>query len=612
MASMRSKAGLALSLFCLSCTPALAGAEDLQFRVGTAILGDLKYKPDFKHFDYVNPDAPKGGDLKLSATGTFDTFNPILLKGETATGLTLVFDTLLKPAEDETSSSYGLLAEGVAYPDDISSATFRLRAEAKWADGKPVTPEDVIFSFEKAKDLNPRNAAYYVHVTGAEKTGERDVTFHFDEKDNRELPLILGQMQIVPKHWWEATGADGKPRDISRTTLEPVMGSGPYKIAAFSPGSTIRYELRDDYWGKNIPVNVGQDNFRTISYTYFGDRDVEFEGFRAGNVDYWQENQASRWATGYEFPAVKDGRVKREELPNPLHSVGVMQAMVPNMRREQFKDARVREALNYAVDFEEWNRTIFFNRYKRVDSFFFGTELASSGLPEGRELEILNEVKDKVPPSVFTTPYANPVGGDPQKQRDNLRRALDLFKQAGYVLKGNQLVNAQTGKPFSFEILLSSPMLEKVALPYAQNLKKIGIDARVRTVDPSQYTNRTQNFDYDMIWNVWAETLNPGNEQIDYWGSSSATRPGSHNYAGISDPAVDAIIPKIILAQDRAEKDAAAKALDRVLLANHYVVPLYYASTVPIAYWNKFDRPPELPEYGIGFPDIWWSKSAAK
>ncbi len=397
MALMRSKAGLALSLFWLVGMPALAGADDLQFRVGTAIIGDLKYQPGFKHFDYVNPDAPKGGDIKLSATGTFDTLNPILLKGETVTGLTLVFDTLLKSTDDETSSSYGLLAEGVAYPDDISSATFRLRAEAKWADGKPVTPEDVIFSFERTKDLNPRNAAYYVHVTGAEKTGERDVTFHFDEKNNRELPLILGQMLIVPKHWWEAPGSDGKPRDISRTTLEPVMGSGPYKIASFSPGAAIRYELRDDYWGKDIPVNVGQNNFRSIAYTYFGDRDVEFEGFRSGNVDYWQENQASRWATGYKFPAVTDGRVKREELPNPLHSVGIMQAMVPNMRRELFKDPRVREALNYAVDFEEWNRTIFFNRYKRVDSFFFGTELASSGLPEGRELEILNEVKDKVP-----------------------------------------------------------------------------------------------------------------------------------------------------------------------------------------------------------------------
>jgi microcin C transport system substrate-binding protein len=607
-----SKTGLACSFIFMLVMPVISRAEEPQFRVGTAIIGDPKYQPGFKQFDYVNPAAPKGGDLKLSANGTFDTFNPVLQKGETVSGIALVFDTLLKPSSDETASSYGLLAEGVSYPDDISSATFRLRAEARWADGVAVTPEDVIFSFQKSKDLNPLYMSYYAHVTGVEKTGERDVTFHFDEKNNRELPQILGQFQIVPKHWWEGNGPDGKPRDITRTTLEPVMGSGPYKIAAFQPGSTIRYELRDDYWGRNIPVNVGQNNFGSITYTYFGDRDVEFEGFRSGNVDYWQDNQASRWATGYDFPAVKDGRIKREELPNPLRAVGIMQALVPNMRRDQFKDERVREALNYAYDFEELNRTVFFNQYSRVNSYFFGTELASSGLPQGRELELLDGVKDKVPASVFTTAYANPVGGDPQKLRDNLRHAIELFKQAGYVLKGNQMVNAKTGQPFAFEILLASPSLEKATLPYAQNLKKIGIDARVRTVDPSQYTNRTRSFDYDMIWNVWAQSVNPGNEQGNYWGSASANRPGSRNYAGISDPAVDALIPKVILATDRDEKNAAAKALDRVLLARHYVVPLYYASTVHVAYWDKFDRPAALPEYSVGFPDVWWSRAASK
>jgi len=612
MALLLSKAGLAFSLIGLLVLPALSSADDRQFRIGTAILGDLKYAPGFKHFDYVNPDAPKGGDLKLSADGTFDTFNPVLKKGQTAAGLSLVFDTLLKTSDDETSSSYGLLAEGVSYPDDISSATFRLRTEAKWADGAPVTPEDVIFSFDKAKELDPMNMSYYAHVSKAEKTGDRDVTFSFDEKNNRELPQILGSFLIVPKHWWEANGPDGKPRDISRTTLEPVMGSGPYKITAFAPGATIRYELRDDYWGKNISVNVGQNNFAAIAYTYYGDRDVEFEGFRAGNVDYWQDNQASRWATGYDFPAAKDGRIKREELPNPLRAVGVMQALVPNMRREQFRDPLVREALNYAYDFEELNRTVFFNQYKRVDSFFFGTELASSGLPQGRELDILNRVKDKLPPSVFTMPYTNPVNGDPQKFRDNLRHAIELFKQAGYVLKGNQMVNAKTGQPFAFEILLASPILEKAVLPYAQNLKKIGIDARVRTVDPSQYTNRVRSFDYDMIWAVWAETVNPGNEQGNYWGSASANRQGSQNYAGITDPAIDALIPNVILAKDRDEKNVATRALDRVLLAGHYVVPMYYASTVHIAYWDKFDRPASLPAYSVGFPDVWWAKSAAK
>ncbi|MDL2400205.1 extracellular solute-binding protein [Rhizobium mayense] len=613
MALSRLKAGLVVSLFCLLALPAPSHADEPQFRIGTAILGDLKYQPGFKHFDYVNPDAPKGGELKLSSNGTFDTLNPILLKGNPVTGIGLVFDTLLKSADDEVASSYGLLAEGVSYPDDISKATFRLRAEAKWADGTPVTPEDVIFSFEKGKELNPFMTSYYAHVMRAEKTGDRDVTFTFDAKNNRELPFILGQLlPIVPKHWWEGTGPDGKPRDISRTTLEPVMGSGPYKIAAFSPGSTIRYELRDDYWAKNLPVNVGQNNFGAISYAYYGDDDVEFEGFRGGNVDFWQDNMASRWVTGYDFPAVKDGRIKREDLPNPLRATGVMQALVPNMRRDQFKDQRVREALNYAFDFEEINRTVAYGVYRRDDSYFFGTKLASSGLPQGEELNILNEIKDKVPPEVFTTPYSNPVGGDPQKSRDNLRKAIALLKDAGYVIKGNQMVNAQTGQPFSIEILLGSPFVEKWVLPYVQNLKKIGIDARVRTVDSSQYINRVRSFDYDMIWSVWAQTLNPGNEQIDMWGSSSANRQGSRNYAGIADPGIDALITKVILAKDVAEKDASAKALDRVLLAHHYVVPLFYATSFHIAYWDKFEHPANLPEYSMGFPETWWSKNAGK
>ncbi|MDE1993253.1 MAG: ABC transporter substrate-binding protein [Rhizobiaceae bacterium] len=613
MALSRLKAGVFLSLFCLLALPAPSSADEPQFRIGTAILGDLKYQPGFKHFDYVNPDAPKGGELKLSANGTFDTLNPVLLKGNPVAGVGLVFDTLLKSADDEISSAYGLLAEGVSYPDDISSATFRIRAEAKFADGTPVTPEDVVFSFDKSKELNPFMTSYYAHVSKAEKTGDRDVTFTFDQKNNRELPFIIGQLlQIVPKHWWEGTGPDGKPRDISRTTLEPVIGSGPYKIAAVTPGSTIRYELRDDYWGKDLPVNVGENNFGAISYAYYGDDDVEFEAFRGGNVDYWQDNSASRWATGYDFPAAKDGRIKREDLPNPLRATGVMQALVPNMRRDQFKDPRVRQALNYAFDFEEINRAVAYNVYRRDDSYFFGTKLASSGLPQGEELNILNEIKDKVPPEVFTTPYSNPVGGDPQKSRDNLRKAIALLKDAGYVIKGNQMVNAATGQQLSIEILLGSPFVEKWVLPYTQSLKKIGIDARVRTVDSSQYINRVRSFDYDMIWAVWAQTLNPGNEQIDMWGSSSANRQGSRNYGGISDPGIDALVSKVILAKDVAEKDASARALDRVLLAHHYVVPLFYATSFHIAYWNKFEHPTELPEYSMGFPEVWWSKSAGK
>ncbi|OHV80624.1 extracellular solute-binding protein [Ensifer sp. LCM 4579] len=597
---------LAMSLLLV---PAADAQEQPVWHHGLSLVDDLKYPPGFSHFDYANPEAPKGGDLRLSQTGTFDTFNPLLVKGETAAGLALVFDTLMKPAEDEISTAYGLLAESVSFPDDISSATFRLRKEAKWADGKPVTPEDVVFSFEKGKELNPLYQSYYGHVVKAEKTGNQDITFHFDEKNNRELPQILGQLFIVPKHWWEGTGLDGKPRDITRTTLEPVMGSGPYRIASLSPGGTIRYERREDYWGASLNVNAGQNNFDSITYTFFGDRDVEFESFRAGDIDFWRENQARRWATGYDFPAAKAGRVKREEVP--LRATGVMQALVPNMRRKPFDNERVREALNYALDFEELNRTVFFNQYTRVDSYFFLTELASAGLPEDKELEILNEVKDLVPAEVFTTPYSNPVGGTPQKARENLRKAIELLKEAGFELKGNRMVNKETGKPFSFEILLSSPALERVAVPYAQNLKRIGIEARVRTVDPSQYTNRERSFDYDVTWEVWGQSLSPGNEQADYWGSKAATREGSRNYAGIADPGVDKLIERVIFAKDRDTLVAATKALDRVLLAHHYVVPLYYPRTTNIAYWDTVNRPQELPKYGLGFPDVWWSKNAA-
>ena len=607
------KRGLAAALVAGAMAVGSAAAQEPQWHHGVSLMGEPKLPADFPNFPYVNPDAPKGGTLNLSTEGTYDSFNPILtLRGTPAAGLNLVFDTLLKPSEDEVSTSYGLLALGVSYPEDVSSATFRLRPEAKWADGQPVTPEDVVFSFDKAKELNPQLAGYYRRVTSAEKTGERDVTFRFDEKNNRELPSIVGQLVIVPKHWWEGKDAKGEQRDISRTTLEPVLGSGPYKIAGLAAGSNLRYELRDDYWAKEIPVSRGHNNFRTINYTFFADRDVEFEAFRGGNVDFWQETQATRWATRYDFPAARDGQVKREELPNPFRATGIMQALVPNTRRDLFKDERVREALNYAFDFEEINRTVMYSQYTRVNSFFFGTELASSGLPQGKELDLLKTLKDQVPADVFTKPYANPMGGDPQKARDNLRQAVTLLKAAGWDLKGNRMVNVKTGAPFTFEILLSSPQLERVVSPYVQTLKRIGIEARLRTVDPSQYTNRTRSFDFDMTWVVWAQTLTPGNEQQFYWGSKAATTEGTRNFAGIADPAVDALVEKVIFATDRDSLVAATRALDRVLLSHHYVVPLYYMMAMRIAYWDKFDRPGTLPEYGIGFPDIWWAKQASR
>lgn len=603
LARLQTVFTIAMAATVLASTAALA--QERNWRHGMTVIGELELPADFKQLPYVDLDAPKTGELRLAEEGTFDNLNPVVDRGAPAAGALATFDTLMKRSEDEVFSAYGLLAEAVSYPDDMSSVTFRLRPEAKWADGEPVTVQDVIFSMEKLKEHSAFYSGYYRHVTAVEETGEREVTFRFDEKNNRELPSIVGDFPVLPKHWWEGENAAGQKRDISRTTLEPPMGSGPYKIAAVQPGSTIRYELRDDYWGKDLPINLGQHNFKTISYTYFSDSDVEFEAFRAGNVDYRQENSASRWATRYDFEAVKDGRVKREEFENPYRAVGVMQAMVLNMRRDLFKDSRVREALNYAFDFEEMNRNLAHGGLKRIDSFFWGTELASSGLPEGREREILDGLKDKVPARVFTEPYANPVGGDPQKARENLRKAVGLFKEAGFELRGNRMVNAETGKPMSFEILLNGPSTERSVLPYVASLRKIGVEARIRTVDSSQYINRIRSFDYDAIWSVWGQSMNPGNEQMEYWGSQSKDRQGSRNYAGIADPAIDELIRMITFASDRDEQIAAVRAMDRVLLANHYVVPLFNSREAKVAYWNRIRHPETLPEYGIGFPDTW-------
>ncbi|MGW9230044.1 extracellular solute-binding protein [Pseudorhizobium sp. NPDC055634] len=607
----RSKACVAIALAVIVLGSTATVAQEPRWRHGMAVIGDLELPEDFKQLPYVNAEAPKAGELRLADEGTFDNLNPVIDRGALAAGSTMVFDTLMKRSEDEVFATYGLLAEAVTYPDDISSVTFRLRPEAKWADGQPVTPEDVIFSMEMLKEHSAFYSGYYRHVTAAEKTGDRDVTFRFDEKNNRELPSIVGDFPILPKHWWEGKDAQGKTRDITRTTLEPTMGSGPYKIASVQPGATIHYELRDDYWGRNLPINRGQYNFRTISYTYFADAEVEFEAFRAGTFDFRQENSSSRWATRYDFDAVKDGRVIKEALSNPLRATGIMQAFVPNMRRDIFKDARVREALNYAYDFEDLNKNLAHGGLKRVDSFFWGTELASSGLPQGRELALLEELKDQIPARVLTTPYTNPVGGDPQKVRDNLRKAIGLLKEAGWELKGNRMVNANSGQPLSFEILLSSPSQERTVLPYVASLKKIGIEARLRSVDASQYINRIRSFDYDMMYGVWAQSMNPGNEQVDFWGSESVDRQGSRNYAGISDPAVDSLIRKIIFTDDREEQVAAIKALDRVLLANHYVVPMFYSGEVKIAYWSRLSHPERWPNYGLGFPSAWWSTGAS-
>jgi microcin C transport system substrate-binding protein len=582
-------------------------SSEREWRHGLSLFGELKYPPGFKHFDYVNPSAPKAGTVRMIAFGTFDNFNEVVagLKGSIAMGTNMISDTLLVSSLDEVSTEYGLLAEAVSHPPDFASATFRLRAGARHHDGKPVTVEDVIFSMESFKKHSPMTAAYYRHVVKMEQTGEREVTFVLDAPGNREMPVILGQLNVLPKHWWEGTDASGKKRDIGATTQEPPLGNGAYRIKEFVAGRTIVLERVKDYWGKDLNVNIGRDNFDELRFEYFRDATVAIEAFKADTVDWRTENSAKNWATAYDFPAVKEGRVLLEKFPE--RNRGNMQAFVFNTRRDKFKDARLRRAFNFAYDFEEMNKQIFFGQYKRIDSYFFGTELASSGLPQGQELEILEKVRDKVPAEVFTTPYTNPVGGDPEKVRANLREGVRLMKEAGYEIRNQKLVNAKTGEALSVEILTEDPAAERFILFYKPSLERLGITVTVRTVDDPQYENRLRSWDFDMIIASWPESLSPGNEQRDFWGSPAADTSGSRNYIGIKNPAIDALIERIIFAKDRAELVAATRALDRVLLWNHYVVPQFTIDVARTARWDRYGRPEKLPEYGAAaFPTIWW------
>lgn len=605
---MKSFAQLAFAT-ALLITPAFAQdaappAGEKVWRHGISLMGELKYPEGFTQLDYVNPEAPTGGIARLPAFGSFDTFNPILDKGEAGpTGL--VYETLLTHTLDETSTAYGLLAEAVSFPADYASATYRLDANAKWQDGQPVTPEDVVWSFEKAKEHNKFMQSYYANVEKAEATGEREITFTFTQTGNKELPLIVGEFPILPKHWWEGTDANGKQRDIGASTLELPMGSGPYQMVSFSAGTSVTFKRFEDYWGKDKPINVGTDNIDTIRYEYFRDTDVAFEAFKADQFDYWSENRAKRWATAYDFPAVKDGKVVMERFAGPMADNGVMVGFIYNLRKPKFQDVRVRKALNYAFDFEQLQKTQFYGEYDRVNSFYFRTELASSGLPEGEELEILNSVKDQVPPEVFTTPYENPVSGDATKLRGNLRKAVQLLDEAGYGMNGNTRTTPD-GQPFTIEILLDGPTIEPVAQNLVTNLGQLGIQVTIRSADSSQFEERVQNRDFDMVYQAWGETLSPGNEQLDFWGSVAADTSSSRNYSGIKDPGIDALIQKVIYADDRETLVAATRALDRVLLAHAIVIPSYAAVDERVAIWDRFSHPETLPAYSVGFPTVWW------
>lgn len=567
-----------------------------------SLVGEPRFSSDFKHFDWANPDAPKGGRVRQWSMGGFDSLNNFSVKGDDAAGLGVIYDQLMTSSPDEPSAEYGLVAAWVSHPADYSSVTFGLRPEARWHDGKPLTADDVVFSLDALKKAHPRFAFYYKNVVKAEKTGEHEVTFLFDMKGNRELPVIVGQLTVLPKHFWTGNGADGQPRDITKSSLEVPLGSGPYRIKSVDAGRGIVYERVKDYWAKDLPVARGQWNFDEVSYTYYRDDTPAFEAFKAGQIDLRVENSAGRWATQYAFDAATKGLVRKEALKHAR--VASMQAFAFNTRRPQFQDPRVRRAFNLAFDFEMLNKSFFYDQYIRSGSFFANSELASSGLPQGRELEILQTVGDQLPPELFTTEFKNPAGG--AQLRDNMREAVKLMQQAGWTVKDGKLVNDK-GETLKAEFLLVQPDFERIVLPYIDNLKKIGVDASARIVDTSQYKRRTDDFDYDIIIDGFGQSHSPGNEQRDNWGSEAAKRPGSQNSVGIQNPAIDALIERVIAATNREDLVAATRALDRALLWGFYVVPQWYYPFDRIATWDVFGRPAKLPSQSpASVLQTWW------
>lgn len=600
----------------LGQTPVAAqsAADEPEWRHASSLTGEPGYPEDFERFDYVNPDAPKGGTVRLADFSGFDSFNPVLSRGNPAPGIGLIYDQLMAPALDEQniSGAYGLIAEALRYPDDYGWVEYRLDPEARWHDGTPITPEDVVWSLEAAKKANPNQAFYWRDVESAEVVDERTVRFNFTRAGNRELPHIVGQLTVLPKAWWTGTGPDGEPRSIMSGTLEPPLGSGPYRIGRFEPNRFVEYERVEDYWAADHPTQVGKNNFDTIRYDIYRDQTVVLEAFKADQIDFRFENSAKNWAKGYDFAARERGDVVMELFPS--EATGIMQAFVMNLRLPKFQDPRVRRALNLMYDFETQRRTIFFDQYDRISSYFMGTELASEGLPQGKELEILEEVRDLVPPEVFTEPYENPVGGTPEAVRANAREAVRLFREAGYEIRDGEMVDVETGEPFTIDFIDNSPLSERYILPYAQSLRRIGIELNFRVVDSSQYQNKLRERDFEMTTLAWPQSLSPGNEQQYYWGSEAADLPQSQNYAGIKDPAVDALVEKVILAEDRETLVAATKALDRVLLQNDFVIPLFYSGNIRTVRWDRFGRPDNIPPYSTGFPEIWWydEEKAAK
>jgi len=586
-----------LAAACALMIAATAYAEDIKPVHGIAMHGQPKYPADFAHFDYVKPDAPKGGEVRLSALGTFDSLNPFILKGVRAAGIGSTFDTLMTAADDEPFSYYGLVAQSLEVPQDRSWVIFNLRPTARFRDGSPLTAADVLWTFDMLRQKGaPLWRIYYADVAKAEQLGTYRIKFTFKPGSNRELPLILGQFPIASKAYYEKVPFDS-------TATEAPLGSGPYRVAHVDLGRSITLERDPNYWARDLAVNRGRFNFGTIRYDYYRDRTVDFEAFKAGDLDFRVEATAKDWATGYDIPAVKNGQIIKENLPNEMPLP--MQGFAYNIRRPLFQDDRVREALAYAFDFEWLNKNLFYGLYTRTNSFFFNSELAARGLPSAEELKILEPLRAELPPRVFTAEYQPPKTDGSGNIRDNLREGLRLLKEAGWEIRANKLVNVETGKPFEFDILNAEPSMDRLILPFINNLQRFGITAHLRDVDSSQFEHRVEDFDFDMIINIWAQSLSPGNEQREFWGSAAADERGSQNVVGIKNPAIDKLIDLVIAAPDRESLVMRTRALDRALLWGHYVIPHYRDAVYHVAYWNMFGHPQKLPKQGIAL-DTWW------
>ncbi|MAI84008.1 MAG: hypothetical protein CMM91_03625 [Rickettsiales bacterium] len=571
-----------------------------EYKHGIAMHGDLKYEKDFKNFEYANPKAPKGGKIKLASIGTFDNLNPYILKGVGAWQMTYLFETLMKSSGDEPFSQYGLIAEGVKVPKDRSWVMFKIRDEARFSDGSKIKPEDIIFSFNILTTKgHPVYKTYYSQVKDVKKFSKNEVKFFFKGDPNPELPLIIGyQLPIFSKENWVG-------KDFSKTTLTPPLGSGPYIVSEIKAGRSITLKKNPEYWGKELNVNKGKFNFDEIHTDFYRDETVSLEAFKSNAYDFKLENSSKNWATAYNFKAVKENQVKIEEIK--YYRPSGMQGFAFNIRKSIFNNRNVRKALTYAFDFEWSNRNLFYNAYTRTKSYFDNSELSSQKLPDLEERKILQNYKGEIPEEIFNSIYKPPRTDLTENGlRNNLRIARRILKDEGWIIINDKLTNKETNEVFKFEILLRSPLFERIVLPMKRNLNKLGIVVNIRTVqDDSQYQKRLEDFDFDMVVTNFGSIISPGNEQKNYWGSEAADQPGSPNIIGVKNPVLDDIIDKLISSKSREELVSYTRALDRILLFNYYLIPQFHIGHYRVAYWNKFSKPILSPKYDLGF-DFWW------